>query len=51
VNTAAKLPALPDADQPGLARRWVSIWLFLFVTWTAFLAAVALVYLSLRWLW
>ena len=53
MNTAAKLAALPDdtRPKPGLVRTWAAVWVFLFVTWTAFIAAAALVYLSLRWLW
>jgi len=37
-----------DDRRPGLFRVWAHLWIALFVGWTAFAAAVAVVYLALR---
>ena len=39
---------LTPSRRPGPVRFWVHVWIVLFVGWTAFAAAVAVVYLALR---
>ena len=41
---------LADDRRPGLFRAWAHVWIVLFLCWTAIVAAAAVVYLALRYL-